>query len=242
MSVNRIKSSIVAIVLVIVVLSAALYVFTPHPEKQDTLFQVLQFSLLTEGQYDGNTTFSELAQHGDFGIGTLNGLNGEMIALDGTFYQIPTSGIPREIEPDELTPYATVTFFEAEQTTQVSSLTYAELVSFINGTLPDYNAIYAIKVHGTYSYAETRSVPLQEKPYQPLAEVVKNQTVFNLNNVEGTAVGFVFPNSMSVVDYAGYHLHFITDEHDAGGHLLDCTIDSATVEIQQINNYQLVIP
>jgi hypothetical protein len=33
-------------------------------------------------------TFEALARHGDFGLGTFDALDGEMIAIDGTFYQI----------------------------------------------------------------------------------------------------------------------------------------------------------
>lgn len=72
--------------------------------------------------FDGNTTLADLARYGDFGIGTLNGLNGEMIAWDGKFYQIPTVGVPREIGSTEKTPYATVTFFPKDQTFQVTNV------------------------------------------------------------------------------------------------------------------------
>ena len=69
---------------------------------------------------------------------------------------------------------------------------------------------------------------------------MKNQTTFNLNQVEGTLVGFFFPDSMNGVDAIGYHLHFLTDDHTAGGHLLECSIKNA-IEIDQTNNYQLLI-
>ncbi len=71
---------------------------------------------------------------------------------------------------------------------------------------------------------------------------MKNQTVFTLNGVEGTLVGFFFPGSMNGVDSVGYHLHFLADDHTAGGHLLECTIKNAIVEIDQINSYHLLIP
>ena len=40
------------------------------------------------GVYDGDLTYQELARHGDFGLGTFEALDGEMIALEGVFYQI----------------------------------------------------------------------------------------------------------------------------------------------------------
>jgi acetolactate decarboxylase len=231
---------VIAITLVAVILFAVFYEL-PLPE-QDTLYQVSAFNVFSAGNFEGETTYADLAKHGDFGIGTLNGLDGEMIAINGKFYQIPTDGPPREIYSTEKTPYATVTFFSQDQTFQVNNVpSYSQLAEDINSTLPNYSAIYAIKIHGFFNFAKTRSVPIQTKPYPTVTEAVKNQTVFNLNDVEGTLVGFFFPDSMNGVDYAGYHLHFLTDDHTAGGHLLECIIKNATVEIDQMNNYHLLI-
>ena len=83
---------------------------------------------------------------------------------------------------------------------------------------------------------------MQTKPYQPLAEVIKNQTVFILDNVFGTAVGFWFPENMDGVGFAGYHFHLITDDYSAGGHLLDCIVRDATIEIDQTNKFDMILP
>ena len=238
---NRKLIIAIAIALVAVILFAAFYELT-LPER-DTLYQVSAFNVFSAGNFEGNTTYAELAIHGDFGIGTLNNLDGEMIAFNGKFYQIPTNDSPREIGSEEKTPYATVTFFDSDQTFQVANVSsYLQLTEDINSTLPNFNAIYGIKVHGFFEFAQTRSVPIQTKPYPNLSEAVKNQTVFDLNGVEGTLAGFFFPNSMNGVDFAGYHLHFLTDDHTAGGHLLECSIINATIEIDQTNNYHLLIP
>ncbi len=234
-----------ATTLVAVILFAAFYEITQinSDQKQNILYQISAFNVFSAGNFEGNTTYAELAKHGDFGIGTLNSLNGEMIALDGKFYQIPTDGAPRQIISSEKTPYATVTFFRSNRSFQVANITsYSQLTTDINSTLTNYNAIYAIKVHGFFDLAKTRSVSAQNEPYPTLTEAVKNQTVFVLNGVEGTAVGFYFPNCMDGVDVAGYHLHFLTDDHLSGGHLLECNIKNAIVEIDQINNYYLQIP
>jgi acetolactate decarboxylase len=232
---------VAAAALVVLVLFAAFYELTLH--EQDTLYQVSAFNVFSAGNFEGNVTYAELAKHGDFGIGTVNDLNGEMIAINGKFYQIATDGSPREISPAEKTPYATVTFFSSDQIFQVVNVSsYSQLTEGINSALLNYNAIYAIKVHGFFDFAKTRSVPIQTKPYPTLTEAVKNQTVFTINGVSGTAVGFFFPESMDGVDFSGFHLHFLTDDHTAGGHLLECTVKNATVEIDQINNYHLLIP
>jgi acetolactate decarboxylase len=231
---------IAAVIIVAMLLLVACY--RPTSPEQDTLYQVSPFSTFSAGDYDGNTTFAELGERGDFGIGTLNGLDGEMYALDGRFYQIPTDGHPREIGPSEWTPYATVTFFNMDQTFAVANVSnYSQLRSEIGLMLPNDDAIYAIKVVGHFAYVETRSVPEQTRPYPPLADAVANQTRFDLNDVEGTAVGFFFPDSMDGVDSVGYHLHFLTDDRSAGGHLLECDIIDATVEIDRLDDYHLLV-
>ena len=240
MAPSRILVPIAAVAIIAVVLLAAFY--EPTSPDRDTLYQVSPFSVFSAGKFDGNTTFAELAEFGDFGIGTLNGLDGEMFALNGKFYQIPTDGAPREIGSVEKTPYATVTFFNKDQSFQVSNIdNYSQLKSEIDQELPTHDIIYAIKVVGFFQLAETRSVPMQNEPYPTLQEALENQTIFMLNEVEGTAVGFFFPESMDGVDSIGYHLHFLTDDHMGGGHLLECEIQNATVEIELIKNYHLLI-
>ena len=58
----------------------------------DVLYQVALIQSLVQGYYDGIITVGELKQHGDTGIGTFEGLNGEMIVLDGTVYQAVADG------------------------------------------------------------------------------------------------------------------------------------------------------
>ncbi len=106
--------------LVVAALPATLYF---SRSEKDSLYQVSAFNVFSAGNFEGNTTYSELAEHGDFGIGTLNGLNGEMIAFNGKFYQIPTEGLPRQISSSEKTPYATVTFFNSDKSFQVANAT-----------------------------------------------------------------------------------------------------------------------
>lgn len=240
--------TIAALILLLIICLSALYVFTKYQatgivaESRDILFQASSFQSFAPGEYAGYLTFSELAKHGDFGIGTVNGLDGEMIALNGKFYQIPFDGNPKQISPSTLTPYATVTFFDVDQTFHVNEVTYTQLAEYINQSLPSTDAIYAIKVTGNFDYAKTRSVPNQTQPYPELTEVIAHQSIFNLTDVSATAAGFYFPDSMNGVDAVGYHLHLLTFDLLAGGHLLDCTIKDATVEIDYIHKFTLILP
>jgi alpha-acetolactate decarboxylase len=76
-----------------------------------TLFQVSTTGALVQGVYKGAVTIGELKNHGDFGLGTFEGLDGEMVALDGKFYQVHSDG--RITEPPDAAPvpFACVTNF-----------------------------------------------------------------------------------------------------------------------------------
>ena len=65
-----------------------------------TLFQVSTSTAFVEGVFGGVVTVGELKQHGSFGLGTFDDLDGEMLALDGRFYQVLGDGTVREAGTD----------------------------------------------------------------------------------------------------------------------------------------------
>jgi acetolactate decarboxylase len=238
---------ILAVVLTFIIALSIFYAawqYQPNASvvHHDVLFQLAAFNTFSLGNYAGVMSYKDLAMQGDFGIGTFDGLDGEMIALDGVLYQIPSDGVPKQVAVTQTAPYATVTFFEADQTLSASNLNYTQFRAFLDERLTSKGAIYAIKVTGTFDWAQTRSPQKQVEPYPNITEALKTQSVFSLGNVSATAVGFWFPKSMEGVDYAGYHLHLLTNDHTAGGHLLDCIIGNVTVEVDQIKEYTLVLP
>lgn len=230
--------TVFSVVIVYLVLLSGLDANVAGPDE--SVFQVGAFEPFAQGDYDGTTTYAELTKHGDFGLGTLNGLDGEMVALNGVFYQIPIDGEPRQIGATEETPFALITFFEADQTLHVDGpMNYSELQAFIDQNISPETALYAIKIHGVYDYAKTRSVPKQTEPYPDLTEVIEHQVIFPLHNITGTAAGFRLPSYMDEINVAGYHMHFISDDETSGGHLLDCNIRDATIEIDYTYGYEL---
>lgn len=50
-----------------------------HPDS--VIYQTSLMSALLSGVYEGNTTIADLLTHGDFGLGTFNELDGELIAF-----------------------------------------------------------------------------------------------------------------------------------------------------------------
>lgn len=210
---------------------------------QDTLTQVSTIDALMTGIYDGETTLGALKKKGDFGLGTFNSLDGEMVLLDGEFYRINGQGAVERPDMTTKTPFAAVTFFEADRTILLDGgVDFSRFASETDRALPTPNMFYAIKITGSFRSVRTRSVPAQGKPYKPLKEVVKRQPLFTLTNVKGTIVGFRCPPYVKGVNVPGYHLHFIAADRSAGGHVLDFTAEKATLEIDDTTEFTLIIP
>ena len=72
------------------------------------LFQHNTLAALMSGLYEGTLTIGELLEKGDFGIGTLSGINGELIVLEGKAYIATGDKKVRQVEDDETVPYAAV--------------------------------------------------------------------------------------------------------------------------------------
>lgn len=208
------------------------------------LTQISTLSALQLGLYDGDVTFAQLAQMGDFGVGTFDGVDGEMIALDGKFYQARVDGSVQEAAPTTETPFADVHFFQSTQTLTVTQplTNFVALQAYLATQLPSQNQPYALKISGTFPSVKIRSVAQQQTPYPPLADVVAQQTVFDLSNISGTLVGYFMPDYLTGVTAVGYHFHFISDDRHHGGHLLDLALTSATVDVDPVEQVKLVIP
>jgi acetolactate decarboxylase len=207
------------------------------------LFQTSTLQALMAGVYDGDLTFEALARHGDFGLGTFDALDGEMIALDGTFYQIKADGRVSHVAGTMKTPFAEVTFFKPGKTQVIERpLTYPQLLAYVDKLLPSPNLPYAIRVDGLFTSVKTRSIPRQQKPYPTLAQAAKKQAVFELAKVKGVIVAFRYPAYLAGVNMPGYHCHFITADRRAGGHLLDCRVEGAAVTVEALPNLSLRLP
>jgi acetolactate decarboxylase len=215
-----------------------------HAERDPhVLFQASTIGALLDGAFDGDLSFAELAEHGDLGLGTLNRLDGEMIAIDGRFFRADVDGAVRPIAAAEKTPFAVVTRFEAEIDERIEGArSHRELLARIDTLVPGDASSCAIRLDGRFQSVRARSVPPQSPPYRPLTEVVADQHVFELNDVEGTMLGFRFPTYVEGIEVAGYHLHFISEDRSRGGHVLDSRSDGLRVRLDPSNDLHIELP
>ena len=219
----------------------------PPSQKSPTLqsavaYQNSTIDALLDGNYEGEVSFAEVARHGDFGLGTVNALDGELIVLGGEFFQVRSDGKAYPVPADAITPLAVVTYFRADAVKNISEGDFKSLQRQLDDMRPGYGHAFAFSIHGQFESVKTRSVPRQNKPYVRLAEVVKTQPTFDLKNVTGTLVGFWYPESMRHVNVPGYHFHFITDDRSAGGHVLNLSITSGEAAMQELATVEIALP
>jgi len=210
---------------------------------RDTAFQASTIDALLAGVYDGDMSYRSLLKHGDFGIGTFDRLDGEMVLLDGNLYQIKADGKVYEPDLSVKTPFATVCQFDADMVIPIKQGSeYETIENLINKHLPNHNLFYAIRITGQFMSIKTRSVPSQQKPYPPLKEVTKNQPEFDMKNISGTIVGFRCPAYVKGINVPGYHLHFISSDRTQGGHILNFKIEDGKCEVDVLDRYSLALP
>ena len=100
----------------------------------------------------------------------------------------------------------------------------------------------AIRIDGRFSSIHVRSVPKQTRPYPPLAEAIAHQHIVELEDVEGTMVGFRFPDPLDGIEMSGFHLHFAASDRSRGGHVLSYTALSGTVLIDEATDLHVELP
>lgn len=212
-------------------------------KPENTLTQVSTIDALLAGSYDGQMSCGKLLAYGDTGIGTFDKLDGEMIILEGKIYQAKSDGKIYRPEMNTTTPLAVTVFFESDKDITVSQKTaFDQFMKQIDKTAPGKNIFCAIKAHGLFSKMKVRSVPAQQKPYPPLVKVTAKQPIFDFENISGTIVGFRTPAFVKGINVPGYHLHFISDDRQHGGHILDFTMNSGKIQTDSCNCFYMILP
>ncbi len=216
---------------------------TQNTVDRELLFQVSTINALLAGSYDGQISIGDLKNHGDIGVGTFDALDGEMIVLDGEVYKAKYDGTVEKVDEEESTPFAAVTSFDEDQKVENVEFTdYASLQKTLDIMIKNKNLFYTFKVFGEFSHVKVRSVPSQEKPYPPLAEVIKEQAVYEYENVKGTILGFWCPDYVEGINVPGYHLHFISEDKTMGGHLLDISCKNGEIAVDQTPSFEMELP
>lgn len=206
----------------------------------DEVFQHSTIQALLEGKYDGSITYEEVFRHGDFGIGTFAQLDGEMIALEGEFFQIRSDGRVRRVDGKQTTPFAVVKFFKADVQRELKgSFSFESLLTEVQALLPSPGQAHAVQISGLFQDVHLRAAERQEPPYKPLGEMT--QAEFGRKEVRGTCVGFHFPDFQGI-NVPGFHFHFLSDAREFGGHLFSAVAVDPVIKVDDASLVHLAMP
>lgn len=204
------------------------------------MYQISTSSALVEGVYSGSLSSLTLLEHGDFGLGTFEGLDGEMVVLDGQIYQI--MGEVRRRSDDFLVPFAAVTRFHEDSKFEVESFaSLQELEAACDRYRQSGNLFYALRLDGIFQTVHARAVHPVTKGTR-LLDAAKSEFEFHFHDLEGTLVGIWSPRYSSSFSIPGYHFHFISNDRTKGGHVLNCSGRQLRASIQMVSEYTVQLP
>ncbi len=210
--------------------------------EHETLFQVSTAGALVKGVFDGAVSIATLREHGDFGLGTFVDLDGEMIALDGAFYQIRSDGSIRPASDGELVPFAIVTHFAPERALTIPPFaTIAEMLAHLNALRGSDNLFYAVRLRGRFGRVRVR-VACKAAPHATLVEAVAHQAEFRSDAVSGTIAGFWTPAYVKGLGIPGWHVHFLSDDRRFGGHVLDANGADIELALKHLDDFRVSLP
>ncbi|MCW2651645.1 MAG: acetolactate decarboxylase [Mycobacterium sp.] len=214
-----------------------------HAQGTRELYQSSTMGALLDGVYVGDVTIAEILRHGDFGLGTFNHLDGEMVILDGVCYHLHADGSTTVAADSERTPFAAVTRFRTDLTFEITESTNrVDAVAQIDSLIGSENLMYAIRINGGFSEMRTRTVMAQSPPYPPLIKATESQAETRFTDVTGALAGFRLPYYDQGISVAGYHLHFLDENRNQGGHALDFQLSHGTVSVCTLSDLHLSLP
>jgi len=215
-----------------------------HADEDGHLTQVGTYDYLTQPDFEGLAVIREVLTNESIGLGTFTNLDGELVMIGGTVFQVKPDGTPRPAAADATTPFLQAVKFRPDVSIPIPPGTEcANLIPLINSAARSNDGIVAVRVRGTFTDLTTRSVTADPPPYQPLATTVAEQTVFPLGKKRAALVGFRQGDDALGLGQPGLHLHGMTGDRSAGGHVLTCTAgDDVQLSIQHIRQVRVNTP
>lgn len=207
-----------------------------------SIFQVSTSGALVKGVYGAATTIADVRRHGDVGLGTFVGLDGEGIMLDGRCWRAGGDGRAMEVRDDVAAPFWVTARFRADRTWALAGASgWTDLCAQLDAMRPSGNIFAAIRIRGTFDHVHAR-VACKARPGASLVEATAHQAEFHWAGTTGTLVGFWTPEWARTINVPGFHLHYLSDDRTQAGHVLDVRAAGATAELHAADDLHLVLP
>lgn len=198
------------------------------------------------GAYTGSTSYETLLKEGNLGLGTANGITGEMVLIDGKmFITNDSNGHTKIPSVDTKTPFAIVSQFNPDNVLDIKDIhSKADFTKLMKNYITSDNSFYVIRLDGTFNNVKARSISKNaDSSNKDLKDYIKINQVVNVHtNIDGTLVMFKSPEFAYPMTVPGYHIHFISKDERLAGHVYDFDIKNSKVSIQKIDDYRLNLP
>lgn len=207
------------------------------------IYQIGVLPAFMNGIYEGDIPFKKIEKLGDLGLGTVNGLKGELVVLDGDYYQMDESGRASKVNPLDATPFTIVTKLTLFKTVSLEHINNLDEVSkCIEKVMDTPNVFYMFRIDGVFSDVHLRSEHCEMMTHQPLYELLPSiQKKFTLEKSEGTIVGTFCPAYSAGFTIQNFHYHYINRDRTFGGHVFDVKIEHAILKLQKSHEFDLQV-
>ncbi|EAU36341.1 predicted protein [Aspergillus terreus NIH2624] len=207
------------------------------------IYQYSILGALMKGICQDGTTVQNILKHGDHGIGTVRGLNGELVIIDGVTYHFPATGPLHRLDATDIIPYAMVTRFQPTLTSSVPHTAMSSLFHSLSPLLPDeQNVFLSLRLRASFSRVVFRVIPAQSNPRETLLHLAKRQEMRECTHIQGTLFGFWSPKYTSGFSVPGFHLHLLSADRTVGGHVIDFDAEDGELGAAVVRNYQVEFP
>ena len=211
------------------------------------MFQVSTLHALVAGYTRGVITVQELEGLGNVGLGTFEGVDGEMILLDGVCYRAKQDGSVARPAPDTGVPFASAalveggTAFELGETRGIDALKH-ELTCRIDEAYA-LNSMHVATVGGTFNSVSARSESAYKADHVTLKDMLATtQREFVFEQLDGTLVCVYHPDFMDGINAPGWHVHFLSEDRTRGGHVFDLSLARGRAVMHKIDRIEIQLP
>lgn len=206
------------------------------------IFQFSTINALMSGVFTGFFDVKTIKACGNFGLGCSEGLRGEVIISDNIVREAKGTDPIEVMNDSDKLPFAQVTNYNPDKTVEVEGITKTNLYSKLGEyTLLD-NVFLAIEIEGLFDQLKIRTPNLNGKTYKDASAVSKNQIVRTFENIEGKLIGFWTPEFFDKVSVAGFHIHFISQDEQIGGHVIDFDLNKGKLSYEVKNKLNIELP
>lgn len=214
--------------------------------------QIYQYSLVSammDGICQEGSTVKEVLEHGNHGLGTVCGVDGEIMILDGKVYHFTAdpSQPPRVLAPTATLPYVVVTNFQPTLHKSLPSVCVNSLPEALSPLLPtQQNSFISLRLDGWFHTVRFRLMPPQTRPRESLPVLATRQVFRECHAVRGTIFGFYSPRYASGFSVSGFHVHFMSEDGTSGGHVVGFEAGGQEEEVKLgaavIRDYRVKVP